>query len=151
MTTPRVLFDYDTVLACWRLLAAATYDLKLQDQRELDVDGLRQVTCDDGPGAFLEEATERLLLLTDQLRYEEVVGDGQLTGPAMLIAQLEGWCMCLTSAGHGPLAIQRDDDSDTFADDAAAIAFVRARAASNAPGTKLHQIALALVTKQEQR
>src|SRR5262249_5877226 len=118
---PRASFDYDNVLRCWRLLASAAYDLKLQDQRELDVDGLRQVTCDGWLGAFLEEATENLLLLTDQLNYDDIVGDGELTGPALLIAQLEGWCVCGIAQAGGTdyvgLAIQRDGDSDTFADD----------------------------------
>ena len=55
----------------------------------------------------------------------------------------------ITGQNGDNIEIQRDDDSDTFADDAAASAFVVARAKTNAPGTKLHQIALGLIKDEE--
>jgi hypothetical protein len=134
--------DYTTVLQATRLLAAAAYDLKLQDAAEIDVEGLEQITLLDGPDAFLEEARETLLRMVDSLNYDDIVGDGQLTGPAMNVAMLEGWCMI--QAEDGSLHIEQDDDSSEFADAAAAYAFVASRAESRAPGTKLHQVAIKL-------
>jgi hypothetical protein len=130
--SPFTSLDYDTILRALRLLSGAAYELKLQG----DPDDL------EGADGFVEESKEVCLRLIDGLRYDDIVGDGQLTGPAMNTAMLEGWCMI--QAKDGSLHIEQDDASEDFADAAAAYAFVAARAESKAPGSKLHQIAIKL-------
>jgi len=123
--------DYTTVLQATRLLAATAYEVKLDADPEIhEQEG------------FSKESTEVLLRMVDSLNYDDIVGDGQLTGPAMNVAMLEGWCMI--QAEDGSLHIEQDDDSSEFADAAAAYAFVASRAESRAPGTKLHQVAIKL-------
>lgn len=114
---------YDVQLAAWRLLAEAAADA--------------DATAAAG---WLEETKETLLRWTDHLMYGDIVADHLLTGPAMLIAALDGWK--LSADGD---AIEATDDG-VFDDDAAAFAHVNARADDTAtPGGKLHDIALGVI------
>jgi hypothetical protein len=134
--------DYDTTVACWRLLAEAVTDLRLMKADE----------------SWLEEALAKLLLLTDQLKRGDIAGDEGLTGPARLIADLEGWSVCGSLGRYDdrlpvrcpldPSAFPEDqDDSHRFYSADKALEFIRARARTGEPGTKLHRVALSLVDR----
>jgi hypothetical protein len=128
----RVSVDYDTLLGAVKLLADAATDAMLGDYEETD--------------GFTGEATAICLRLIDALFYQDIVSmDGPLTDHALMVASLEGWAM------HEPVdeedrraIIAYDHDPTERFSNAEALAFVRERAESGEPGTKLHMIAIEL-------
>ena len=121
-------FHYDSVVAAVQLLAASAI-------------ALRDADYADPPLEHLDEVTATCLRLIDDLLHEDIVGDGLLTGPALQVAQLDGWTM---PYGLTRICACADDPLQRYETHAAARAHVAARAASGEPGTKLHQIALSL-------
>lgn len=99
------------------------------------------------------DATKPLLFeIADNMPYDMLVRDGNFTEFSRMLASLEGWNMF--ESGDRGLEIERDDEADIFASDEAARKFVRERAATDdngfsKPGSKLHQIALALHQHQK--
>lgn len=121
------------------------YDLQVRAWFAL-ADAVASMNGDsDASQDWLDRAHHTLLLMTDHMQPDELVQDGQLTVPASRIACLDGWDVF--DCGD-EMRIQGNDDTDDgptrFDNDEAAVAYVKARADSNEPGTKLHAVALTL-------
>jgi hypothetical protein len=135
----RVSVDYDTLVAAVKLLSDAAIDAMMGDYVETE--------------GFIGEATAVCLRLIDALFYQDIVDEnGLLTEHARHTAMLEGWEMHEPVDEEDRLAIIAfgSDPTERFTNDEA-LAFVRERAQSGEPGTKLHMIAVELHQEPEAR